>query len=166
MQGFAWHIRCTSRAASPPSEPSSMRSSLSILVLITACASPAPADASDQIDAPVGKADSASKPDGAYTNASPHYGELSSLMLNDDHTFTLTEILACEGGGTCAPAVQTGTYLLTHSTNSSKRYLRFYAEDGSDLDRYQWKLDSGDLELELVGDTHWFTLAKGGSCEE
>jgi hypothetical protein len=143
-----------------------MRASVFLVLSLTACATTNDsADNSDQQDAPVGKADAASKPHGAYTNTTPHYGELTSLALNDDHTFTLSEIGACAGGGTCAPIVETGTYLLTHSTNSSRRYVRLYAEDGSDLDRYQWKLSRGNLELELVGDDHWFTLDVGASCE-
>ncbi len=142
-----------------------MRTLSLMLVLSIAACGQAPVDTSDQLDPPVGKADGASKPSGAYTNATPHYGELSTLTLNADHTFTRSEIVACAGGGTCDPLVQSGTYLFTHSTTTSNKFIRFYADDGSDLDRYQWKFSRGQLEMTYDGEDQWFTLAKGSTCE-
>jgi hypothetical protein len=145
------------------------------LIFLAACATTPAIDNSDQLDAPAAnKADAAAKPNGSYTNATPHYGELTTIELDADHTFTLSEIGACAGGGTCAPIVETGTYLFTHSTTTSRHYIRLYDEDGNALDRYQWKLDDdGTLELELDGDDHWFAMAPDGapvqsgpSCQE
>jgi len=119
-----------------------MRTQLAILFIsLAACSDQTGSDVDTDLDAPVGKADSASVPGGAYTNATPHYGELTSVTLDADHTFTRTAIQACAGGGTCAPLVQTGKFLLTHS--STKHYVHFYAADGTSMDKYQWKLTSG-----------------------
>ena len=135
----------------------------SLVIAFVGCATQAP-DNSDQLDSPIGKADG-SDPSGNYTTASPKLYELTTLTLSSDHTFMRSVEVACEGGGTCPPEVDTGTYLFTHS-NTGKRYIRFYNEDGSDLDRYQWKLTStGKLELELSGGSDWFTMEQGGSCE-
>jgi hypothetical protein len=140
-----------------------------LLVAVTACGPTAIDDGdSDSLDAPVGKADAASVPGGAYTNATPHFGEISTISLNQDHSFTLAQLVACPGGGTCAPAVETGRFLLTHSTTNSNRYVRLYATDDSDLGRYQWKLTStGKLQLKSTEDSGaaWFTMAKGATCE-
>src|SRR5450755_4403973 len=140
-----------------------MRTQLAILFIsLAACSDQTGSDVDTDLDAPVGKADSASVPGGAYTNATPHYGELTTVTLNPDHTFTRTAIQACAGGGTCAPLVQTGKFLLTHS--STKHYVHFYAADGTSMDKYQWKLTSGSLKFNLEGDDHWFTMAKGATC--
>lgn len=136
--------------------------SLFLLALITGCTTATP-DTSDQLDAPVGKADAASRPSGSYQNPTPHFGELSVLTLNDDHTYTSYQLGACPGGGSCTPILQTGTYLFTHG--SSKHYLRFYSDDGTTSDRYQWTLSAGALSLELDGSDAWFTLTQSGSCE-
>ncbi len=143
-----------------------MRSFLYISFIAIAGCTTAAVDNSDQLDPYLGKADEAAKPHGTYTNATPHYGELTTLTLADDHTFTLSEIGACAGGGTCAPIVEHGTYLFTHSSTTDKRYIRLYGPDGTALDRYQWKLTSdGTLSLELDGDDHWFAMSVGSTCE-
>lgn len=137
---------------------------LGLILFTTACAvQPVTDDVDDGLDAPVGKADAASTPKGAYTNPTPHYGELSTVSLGADHTFTRSSIVACAGGGTCPPLVEHGTFLLTHS--STKRYIHFYAADGSSLDKYQWKLSGKKLQLDYEGDDHWFTLGVGETCE-
>ncbi|HTR54854.1 MAG TPA: hypothetical protein VMJ10_29400 [Kofleriaceae bacterium] len=135
----------------------------SLLFVFVGCATQAPAG-TDQLDSPVGKADG-DDPSGNYSNASPKIGQLSTLSLSD-HTFMRSVQVACAGGGTCPPEVDTGTYLFTHSS-TGKHYIRFYNDDGSDLDRYQWKLDSdGTLELSLSGgDGSWFPMIQGGSCQ-
>ncbi len=143
-----------------------MRSFIFTCLFFTAaaCGTTHTIDGNDQLDAPVGKEDAASVPSGAYSNAQAYYGELASLSLDADHTFKRSEIVACAGGGTCDPIVDTGTYLFTHS--STKHYIRFYAADGTSLDRYQWKLSaSGALQLERDGSDHWFTLTQGASCD-
>lgn len=144
-----------------------MRSFLFIaLVSITACAAQ-DIDSSDQLDAPTGKADAASKPAGAYSNQAVHAGELATLSLNADHTFTASVNVECIAAP-CNPVAEKGTYLFTHGTSKgiTKHYVRLYAEDGTSIDRYQWKLSSrGELQLEADRATHWFTMARGGSCE-
>ncbi|HEY1557033.1 MAG TPA: hypothetical protein VGF94_19495 [Kofleriaceae bacterium] len=129
------------------------------------CATQSAPDTSDQLDSPAAKADG-SDPAGAYSNGSAKIGQLASLSLDDDYTFTRTELGACPGGGTCDPTVETGTYLFTHN-NEGTHYIRFYADDGSDLDRYRWKLGTNDhLELELDSESDaWFAMTAGGSCE-
>src|ERR1700733_9658284 len=136
---------------------------IGILASLAACTAAGPTDSSDQLDDPSGKADGVTDPSGAYTNATPHFGELTTLSLQGDHTFNSSQIVACPGGGTCDPLVQQGTYLFTHS--STKHYIRLYATDGTDLARYQWKLDGSKLELELDGDTSFFSMDAGGDCE-
>jgi hypothetical protein len=140
----------------------------SILFVALAACGTQQANNTDQLDAPVGKADAASQPSGPYTNATPHFGELTTISLNADHTFTLTEIAACSGTGIgCSPTLS-GTWLFTHGTSNgtTRHYLRLYAEDGTALDRYQWKLTSdGSLQLEADGDNHWFTMARGATCD-
>ena len=145
-----------------------MRTSLGLLFLAssfigTACSDQTGTDTDTDIDAPVGKADASSVPGGAYTNATPHFGELTSVSLNADHTFTRTQIQACAGGGTCAPLVTTGTFLLTHS--STRHYIHFYDAAGTSIDKWQWKLSSAKLSLNLEGDNEWFALAAGATCE-
>jgi len=132
------------------------------LIAVSGCSADQGSDQDTDLDAPTGKADGSTTPAGAYTNGTPHYGELSTMVLNADHTFSRSAIVACAGGGTCSPLVQHGTFLLTHS--STKRYVHFYADDGSSLDKYQWKFVSGKLELNYDGDDHWFVLAKGTTC--
>ena len=143
-----------------------MRSFLFIaLVSISACAAQQDVDSSDQLDAPAGKEDAAAKPAGAYTNnGSVHAGELASLSLNADHTFTATLQVECIAAP-CNPVVETGTFLFTHGP--TKRYIRLYAEDGSSIDRYQWKLTlRGDLQLEQDGSSHWFSMTSDGVTPE
>ena len=143
--------------------------SLHVLAILSlaACATTAPTDNSDQLDSPTGKADGALEPSGLYSNDSAKLGELSSLVLNADHTFTRDEVGACPGGGTCAPTEEHGTYLLTHGTTqgTTTHYIRFYADDGSSLDRYEWQIIKGELELRLDGDATWFSMAAGGACD-
>jgi hypothetical protein len=139
-----------------------MRSFLytSLFLAAFGCGTTTPIDGTDQLDTPIGKADAASVPSGAYVDPGADYGELATLTLNADHTFARSEIVACAGGGTCDPVADTGTFLFTHS--STKRYLRFYAADGTALDRYAWKLSpSGALQLERDGGDHWFTMTEG-----
>lgn len=135
----------------------------SLFIAIAGCGTTTSVDGNDQLDAPVGKADAASVPSGAYSNRGAYYGELATLSLNADHTFQRSEIVACAGGGTCDPIADGGTFLFTHST--TKHYIRFYAADGTALDRYQWKLSaSGALQLERDGSDHWFTMTQGATC--
>lgn len=136
------------------------------LASLAACGPTSPADDNDQLDTPVGKADAASVPGGAYTNAAPGVGELATLSLDSDHRFTLAKPVECVRAP-CDAEVETGRFLLTHSTNSNKRYIRLYADDNSDLGRYQWKLVSGKLELKSTEDdgATWFEMAKGASCD-
>lgn len=135
---------------------------LLVAVTAAACSDQVDSDLDSDLDAPVGKADAASVPGGAYTNATPHFGELSTVTLNADHTFTRTALQACPGGGTCAPRVETGKFLLTHS--ATKRYIHFYTAAGASLDKYQWKLTSTKLTLNLEGDGQWFALGLGATC--
>ena len=141
-----------------------MRSFLfSALIIIASACNTSTTDDSDQIDpAAAGKADGVSTPTGNYTNATPRIGQLATLTLNDDHTFNSTEVGACPGGGTCAPMTESGTFLFTHS--STKKYIRFYADDGSSIDRFQYKMVGTKLELELDGETSFFSMSAGGSC--
>jgi len=134
------------------------RTLLASMIAFTACTASQPDDTSDQQDAPVGKADAASYPSGTYTDATPHIGELSMVTLNDDFTYSRYQLGACPGGGTCTPALQTGTYLFTHG--SKYHYIRFYDSDGNFVDRFAWKLETGGkLELNQDAKDHWFTLA-------
>jgi hypothetical protein len=129
---------------------------------VAACASQ-DVDDTDQLDAPAGKEDASAKPAGMYTNAAPHAGDLVSLSLNADHTFTAKVLVECIAAP-CNPVEETGTFLFTHGT--TKRYIRLYADDGSSINRYQWKLNTrGELSLEADGASHWFTMKEGGSCE-
>src|SRR3569623_1701315 len=126
-----------------------MRSFLFIaLVSITACAAQQDLDNSDQLDAPAGKADAASKPAGAYSNQAVHAGELATRSLNADHTFTATVQVECIAAP-CNPIAESGTFLFTHGTSKgiTKHYVRLYADDGTSIDRNQWKLTSrGELQ--------------------
>lgn len=139
-----------------------MRSFLFLaLVSIAACAADtADIDNSDQLDAPSGKEDAASKPAGFYTNEGPaHAGDLVTLTLNADHTFVAEKMVECIAAP-CNPVEETGTYLFTHGTSKgvTKTYIRLYNEDGESLARYQWQLDRTDLELKLDGSASWSTL--------
>jgi hypothetical protein len=144
-----------------------MRSFLFLaLVSMAACAAQ-DIDDTDQLDAPAGKADAASRPAGMYTNAAPHAGELVSLSLNADHTFTAKVQVECIAAP-CNPIEETGTFLFTHGTShgTTKHYIRLYGEDGTSINRYQWRLDiRGQLALEADGSSRWFTMQEGGSCE-
>ncbi len=140
-----------------------MRSLFFVSLLSLAACGTQQVDNSDQLDAPAGKEDAASKPAGAYTNMAPHAGQLATLSLDADHTFTATVQVECIAAP-CNPVVEKGTYLFTHGT--SKHYIRLYAEDGTDLDRYEWKLDSrGQLQLRSDSEDSFFAMTRGGSCE-
>ena len=144
-----------------------MRSFLFLaLVSVAACAAQ-DIDDTDQLDAPAGKADASSKPAGMYTNAAPHAGDLVSLSLGADHTFTAKVLVECIAAP-CNPVETRGTFLFTHGTShgTTRHYIRLYGEDGSSINRFQWKLDvRGQLALEADGSSHWFTMQEGGSCE-
>lgn len=145
-----------------------MRSLHVIAILsLAACATTASTDNSDQLDAPTGKADGALEPAGIYSNTSAKVGELTSLVLNADHTYTRDQLVECVAAP-CAPVEEHGTYLLTHGTSNgvTKHYIRFYAEDGTALDRFQWQIVKGELELALDSDPSWFTMTTGGTCEQ
>lgn len=141
-----------------------MRSFLFVTLVSLAACGTQQVDGTDQLDAPAGKEDAASKPAGAYTNtATVHAGELATLSLNADHTFTATVQVECITAP-CNPVEEKGTFLFTHG--STKHYIRLYSEDGSSLDRYTWQLTSrGELKLEQDGSDHFFTMTRGGSCE-
>ena len=141
-----------------------MRSFLFIALVSLAACGTQQVDGTDQLDAPVGKEDAASKPAGAYTNMGPvHAGELASLSLNADHTFAATVQVECIAAP-CNPVAEKGTFLFTHGT--TKHYIRLYAEDGTSLDRYEWKLTSrGQLQLRLDSTDTFFSMTRGGSCE-
>jgi hypothetical protein len=137
----------------------------SVLVAVTATScTQTSTDSDDQLDAPGGKADGSTDPSGVYSNSGAKVGELSALVLNDDHSFTASQVGLCPGGGSCAPQKLSGTFLFTHS--SSKHYIHFYDADGTSLDRFVWKMSSGNLELELDGDSTFFAMTAGGSCED
>ncbi len=139
-----------------------MRNFLFAFAALAACSSQPTTDNSDQLDAPAGKADGSVWPVGTFTNATPHVGEFNTLTLNDDYTYSRYELGACPGGGTCAPALQTGTYLFTHG--STHHYIRFYDEDGNFVDRYAWQLDAdGSLELDRNASDYWYALAPQAS---
>ena len=108
-------------------------------------------------DTATGKADAASRPVGTYTNPAPHAGELASLTLAADHTFTRARLVECaQGVIDCAPIIEAGTYRFTRS--SSEHFLRFYGDDGGALDRLQWDLADGNLELHGDGAEGWYEL--------
>jgi len=131
------------------------------LIAVAACATTANDDQLD--DQTTGKADAASKPSGSYTNATPHIGELETLTLAADKTFVRTELVECASNVfDCPPIEQRGTYAFTHS--STDHFIRFYGSDGSTMDRYQWNITDGHLELSADGDA-WFEMNKASkSC--
>jgi hypothetical protein len=121
-------------------------------------------NSAEGIEGPGGKADGRSLPIGTYTNSAPLLGELASLTLKEDHTFTRGRDGACPGGGSCAPQTQTGVFLYTHSSDTS--YLHFYGSDGSSLDRASWTLDSNTLTLTFDDSVDGpFTMTQDSSCE-
>lgn len=134
----------------------------SLFIAIAACGT-TPVDGTDQLDAPVGKADAASKPSGAYSNPAPQAGEFATLVLNADHTFARTTLIECIAAP-CDPITQTGKFLYTHSTTTPKTYLRFYDADGNALDRYVWTMSRGTLKLELDHGTDQFSMTQGTTC--
>ena len=135
-------------------------------IAVAACATNSNTDDTDQQDPSVGKADASSKPSGTYTNPTPTFGSLASVTLNVDMTFSRSELVLCAGGGTCPPAVTVGTFLFTHSTTTTRKYIRFYDESGNALDRYTWKLTSAhNLELEAPDASEFVTFDAGGTCE-
>jgi hypothetical protein len=140
-----------------------MRSLLFFALASLAACGTQQVDGTDQLDAPAGKEDAASKPAGAYTNNAVHAGELATLSLNADHTFTATVEVECIKAP-CDAIQESGTFLFTHGR--TKHYIRLYADDGTSIDRYTWQLTSrGELKLEADGSDHWFTMTRGGSCE-
>ncbi len=135
-------------------------------IALAACGTTSSTDDTDQQDPSLGKDDGASKPSGTYTNPSPTLGTLATVTLNSDMTFSRSQLVLCPGGGTCAPAVSEGTYLFTHSTTTTKKYIRFYDESGNALDRYTWKFTSAhNLELEAPDTTTFVTFDAGATCE-
>lgn len=144
-----------------------MRSFLFVALVSLAACGTQQVDGTDQLDAPVGKEDAASKPAGAYTNNAVHAGELATLSLNADHTFTATVEVECIKAP-CNPTEEKGTFLFTHGTSHgvTKHYIRLYDEDGTSIERYTWTLSSrGQLSLTADGSDRAFTMARGGSCE-
>jgi hypothetical protein len=141
-----------------------MRSFLFVALVSLAACGTQQVDGTDQLDAPAGKEDAAAKPAGAYTNmGAVHAGQLATLSLNADHTFTATVQVECIAAP-CNPVAESGTFLFTHGT--TKHYIRLYAEDGTSIDRYTWELTSrGQLKLTADGSDSSFTMARGGSCE-
>jgi hypothetical protein len=130
------------------------------LVVVTACSTSG--DGSDSLDAPTGKADALSHPSGPYTNQSAATGDFASLTLNPDFTFTAQTAVECITAP-CAPLMETGTYLFTHSP--TKHYIRFYSDDGNPLARYEWTQSAlGELHLRLDSSDHWFALGHGATC--
>lgn len=131
------------------------------LASLAACAADsADIDNSDQLDAPTGKEDAASKPAGFYTNNNvTHAGDLVTLTLNADHTFIAEKQVECITAP-CNPVEETGTYLFTHGTSKgvTKTYIRLYNDDGTSLARYQWQLSRTALQLKLDGTSSWSTL--------
>ncbi|MGE5186489.1 MAG: Kazal-type serine protease inhibitor family protein [Acidobacteriota bacterium] len=122
------------------------------LLAIAACAT----SGGEQPDTSAGgKADGTSKPSGIYTNPAPHAGELASLNLMADGRFERTTTVECQLP-TCEPLASSGTYALTRG--DSDHYIHFYGDDGRSLDRYQWDLADGNLELARDGSSDWFEM--------
>jgi len=126
---------------------------LTSLFAIVGCA----ASAGEQPDTTAGgKADEASEPSGTFTNPAPHAGELSSLTLGTDGTFSRSTLVECaQVVVDCPPLADTGTYRFTHS--GSTHFIHFYGDDGRSLDRLQWELVDNNLELSRDG-SDWFEL--------
>jgi hypothetical protein len=101
--------------------------------------------------------DDSSYPSGVFENAHPQLGDFNILELNGDHTFLhKTQGVDClPNFGTCGQV--TGTYKFSHTTTT--RYLRFYDETGSYMDRYAYKLSGSTLSLRATGG-HWFNMTR------
>lgn len=108
-----------------------------------------------------GKADGVSKPTGTYQLSKPGTvgsQDLSLLVLKTDKTFHSEVAVMCVTTP-CNPIAIEGTYKLTKSTTSAKRFIRL--DDGETVTRYEYKLtEGGVLKLRKVGDTPWFEMTK------
>ncbi len=109
-----------------------------------------------------GKADGVSKPTGSYELSKPSTmgsKDLTLLVLKTDKTYHAEKQVQCVTYP-CDPVGFDGTYKLTKSTTSSKRFIRF--DDGT---RYEYKLSSGGkLSLRLVDTTPWFEMKQAADA--
>lgn len=115
---------------------------------------PGSVDGADQDDLD-GKADGVTKPTGTYHLSKPSTigsKDLTTLVLKTDKTYHAEQQVQCVTYP-CDPVGFDGTYKLTKSTTSSKRYIKL--DDGT---RYEYKLSSGKLSLRLAGTTPWFEM--------
>ncbi len=114
-----------------------------------------------------GKADATSKPVGTYELSKPATmgsHDFIRLVLKTDKTFHSEQQVMCVTYP-CNPIGTDGTYKLTKSTITGKKYLRLTVD--GETTRYEYKLASGGvLKLRADGATAWseMTKAQDGWC--
>ena len=146
----------------------------SILVAMVVAAIGCGAEAPDNDDNQPDVVEDATKadviyPSGTYTDASPSVGELVQITLNGTKTFERrTMTVDCVPQLHCNPN-EHGTYKFSYS--GANRYIRFYDDHGTFIDRYQWKLTTASLSLRHIGGSTWQKLkpapnvaGEGESC--
>ena len=73
---------------------------------------------------------------------------------------------AARGGDIIERGVEGSRHQPRNIVRAAEGDIRLYAEDGTSINRFQWKLNTrGELALEADGSSHWFTMQEGGSCE-
>ncbi len=123
-----------------------------------ACSSeqPQPEPVEDEIDDLDGKADGVTKPVGTYKPSGTNPGYFTLLVLETNKVFHAEKQVKCVTTP-CKPIHWTGTYKLTKSTTSGKKFLRF--DEGGDVSRYEYKLDAaGMLSVRPEGGGGWEQL--------
>jgi hypothetical protein len=119
-----------------------------------------------------GKQDGAHKPLGTYADpflaldgfpAGTRFPLISMLVLRSDRTFLRTQVLGCDGTSECTRTEEEGTFRFTASGDD--RFIRFLGQDGTLLDRWQYKLatESGALQVRPAGSASpWQPLPSSG----
>jgi hypothetical protein len=99
------------------------------------------------------------RPLGTYRQDVANAGDFTLLTLKDDQTFHRETMIYCFAAP-CEPLQENGIYEFTKGGYSS--YIRFYASDGTLIDRYAYQLypsQGGTLNLRKAGNVgKWFTL--------
>jgi hypothetical protein len=95
-------------------------------------------------------------PYGTWDGDEVQAGELDTVTLNDDKTYSCVTFLYCDNSHGLDCGHESGSFKFTHA--GSTRYVKFYDETGTFVNRYAWKLSGDSLSLRASGDTVWMKM--------
>lgn len=111
----------------------------------------------EEIEASSDRADVADPRHGTFLRAAATPGDMASLTLRADRTFSREVAAAC-ASPPCAPVQEGGGYRFTRS--GSIKYIRFLDGLNRAIDKYAYRLTGNTLSVRRVNTTRWYDLVR------